>query len=345
MSNFTELMLQFPHDAARAQIIRAKDLARELGGGKLVINSQHYSKSIKLPVPTIILPGLSFTFRDNFHDLNLLVECDKMMDIPLDFLYKPQSFEWYMEAINSKRGYSYRDWSDDEMNNPQVLRVQRKRGTPGWQEISGDEKDRWAERMTSTEWYTHDWSSGVLITTGPNNPFDASTTFYHAPRAYAEGIVCEPWARVSRGDFKPYTKPCKSFLNCINGWDEMVSICKGIANSVKLPDETKDSYSLTAATLMDAKVVASLLKVAPAHMEYVASLIPFAGYTKMTVEFMSAVDAMAQYNGEPLPKNLMENSLILDPERGKNVVFFTRISRLPDVADSPHQYVVETFNN
>lgn len=159
--------------------------------------------------------GISYTCQNNFYDWNLLVESDKVIDMPLSFFYTLLTFAWYMENINEKRGYSFAGWTDEEMNDPRILRVQC---SYGWSKVSGEEKDRWDNRMTSTDWYDRDWSSGKLIAVGPN-PFNEDTVFYSAPKAQAEGI---------KGFHEPYTGPCKAFILQLNTWEEVVNVCSSI---------------------------------------------------------------------------------------------------------------------
>ena len=209
----------FSHEAANSQIGKAHQLAARLGMPGFAIKSSHTSKGILLPVPTLSIEGLSFTFRDNFHDLNLLVKSDREINMRLDFFYTPQSLDWYKENIDRNRNYSFRDWTDEEISDPRILRVQRKNGS--WKEIEGDEKGRWNERMTSTAWYCNDWSGGELLYSGPC-PFAEETLFYPAPNAYAEGISSHA---------KTYMGPCKEFLNYVNDWQELERLCIGIKNA------------------------------------------------------------------------------------------------------------------
>lgn len=213
----TPAKLNFTHDAALVQIGQAQQLATTLCG-TLEINSSHCSKSITLPVPTIRLTfhGVSFTFRDNFHDLNLLVESTRDIALPLSFFYTAMSFAQYMEALSRKRNYSYEHWTDAEMDDPRILRVKRPNGT--WSEVRGDEKDRWASRLNSVDWYVRDWSGGSMVAEGPV-PFTEETFFYYTPTAYAEGIRPTP---------TPYMAPCKAFLNCLRDWETLERICAGI---------------------------------------------------------------------------------------------------------------------
>lgn len=213
--------LTFPHEAAKRQLDKIALLAQQLDAG-YTVDHFHTSKSIQLPVPTIRLPGLVFMVRDNFHDLNLYVKSETEINLPLSFFYKPRNFEWYSDVIQKKRNYSFRDWSDEELNDLRILRVQRKNGN-GWCEVEGEEKDRWLARASSTSWYTRDWSSGLLLTSGPS-PFTDATTFYAAESAFGQGIPHHP---------QPYSGPCKEFLNCVDGnWDEVLRLCLGIKEHI-----------------------------------------------------------------------------------------------------------------
>ena len=214
-------MIQFTHPAALQQIGQIHQLAQYLNAAAVDINHSHTSKSITLPVPTITMPGLTFMLRDNFHDLNLYVRADEVLNLPLSFFYKPRTFAWYQETIQSKRAYSFAAWTDDEMNDPRVLRVLRKNGN-GWSEICGDAKDRWAARDRSTDWYSRDWSGGMLIHVGPV-PFTDATVFYATGHAFAQGIPHPA---------KPYDGPCREFMNEVNDWEELTRLCLGIAEYV-----------------------------------------------------------------------------------------------------------------
>ena len=198
-------------------------LARELGADDAFIRHSHTSKSMALPVATYRWEnGLEFAIRDNFHDINLFVKAKTLIDIPLDFLHARRDFAWYLEEINRKQRYCFRDWSPAEIEDPRILRVPRKNGN-GWDTRSPDEKDRWADRMSSTAWYNCDWSSSTLLTVGPT-PFDETTKFFHMPHAYAEGIpeLAEP-----------YTGPCNKFILSLTSWGELVYKSKLILDHVK----------------------------------------------------------------------------------------------------------------
>ena len=210
--------MTIPQNTAQFEAINK--LVNQLGA-TFTVEHSHTSKSITLPVPTITMPGLTFMLRDNFHDLHLYVRSDEVLNLPLSFFYTPQTFQWYQGKILSKRAYSFADWTDEEMNDPRVLRVLRKNGN-GWSEVSGDAKDRWAARASSTDWYSRDWSRGKLIHVGPV-PFTDATVFYETGHAYAQGIPHTA---------KPYYGPCREFVNEVNGWDELTRLCLGIAEHV-----------------------------------------------------------------------------------------------------------------
>lgn len=210
----------FTHPAALEQIGRASELNRRLGG-ELRLTGSHASKSIPLPVQAIELPGVRFTFRDNFHDINLLVEADREVRLPLSFFYKPMTFADYMAAVKSKRNYSYQHWTDEEMADPRILRVPHPKGS--WSEVCGAEKDRWTARMSDTSWYVRDWSGGSITAVGPV-PFTEETVFYHAQTAHAQGI---------QSSALPYMEHSKIFMNCLRDWDELVRVCLGIVEHLK----------------------------------------------------------------------------------------------------------------
>ena len=151
----------------------------------------HSSKSIDLPVVRLSTDAGEFTLRDNFHDINLMAILRSPSTLSLEQLFagirEPLTWEWYLAEIERARGYSWREWTDDEMNDPHILRVRDKRpGCDMWWEKKGAEKDRWAARMTSPAWYSHDWSSCEFAWDGDFGP---GVKLYRQDHAYAQGIV------------------------------------------------------------------------------------------------------------------------------------------------------------
>lgn len=150
----------------------------------------HRSKSIDLPVVKISTDAGEFTLRDNFHDINLMAILLRPSPLSLEKLFdgiqEPLTWEWYLAEIERARGYSWREWSDDEMSDPRILRVRDKRpGCDMWWEKKGDEKDRWTTRMTSPAWHGRDWSSGEFAWDGDFGP---GVKLFRQGYAYAEGI-------------------------------------------------------------------------------------------------------------------------------------------------------------
>lgn len=183
----------------------------------------HRSKGVELPVVTIEYQhlGVSFTLRDNFHDVNVLVRSDLPIAPSLPDLYEEHNLEWYQIAIARKFGYTYRGWTEEQADNPSVHNLGGK-GIPR----TPEEAARWMARNYSCEWYSKDWSSGVLIPTGPDGatlweverPFDHGTRFFLAHRCFLEGIEC-------KGDEGlPYSgKPVKAFSFCYNNRIELLT--------------------------------------------------------------------------------------------------------------------------
>lgn len=150
----------------------------------------HRSKSIDLPVIRLSTDVGEFTLRDNFHDINLMVVLQAPSTLSLEQLFagirEPLTWEWYLAEIDRARDYSWREWSDEEMNDPRILRVRDKRpGCDMWWEKRGAEKDRWAARLSSPAWYSHDWSSCEFAWDGDFGP---GVKLYRQDHAYAEGI-------------------------------------------------------------------------------------------------------------------------------------------------------------
>lgn len=163
---------------------------------KVRVVNTHTSKSCKLPVIAIDTVVASYVLRDNFHDVNLVVETCAPLTLPLNVFYERVNYDEYQAIMQRCRGYTYGVWSEEEMNHPGILRVARPNGS--WSEVSGREKDNWLRRNVDTTWYTKSWSSGKLLPCRSVNdkieawpegtPFDASTIFYQMPQCYLQGI-------------------------------------------------------------------------------------------------------------------------------------------------------------
>ena len=164
-------------------------LATRLGVTAEVVGS-HRSKSIDLPVVMLSTNAGKLTLRDNFYDINLMAILQHPTTLPVEQFFadiqEPLTWDWYLSEIERTRDYSWRAWSDEEMNDPCILRVRDKRaGVDMWWEKKSGEKDRWASRMSSPAWYSQDWSSGEFVWDGELGP---GVKLFRQGHAYAQGI-------------------------------------------------------------------------------------------------------------------------------------------------------------
>ena len=175
-------------DAALDQQTQMLRLLEGLEPSLADVPSTHRSKSIVLPVLHLRLKGVDVYLRDNFHDINICFICDTAPELdPLQVYGEGKDWDWYLGEISRARGYSWREWTDEEMNNPQILRVADKRPdvTNLWWEKSGEEKDRWARRLTDPAWYVRDWSHAEIIVDGNMGP---GCTLYLTEYPFMQGI-------------------------------------------------------------------------------------------------------------------------------------------------------------
>ena len=152
--------------------------------------SSHRSKSIDLPVVKLSTDAGEFTLRDNFTDINLMAILRNPATLSLEQFFagiqEPLTWEWYLAEIDRARNYSWREWTDEEMNDPRILRVRDKRnGCNMWWEKKPEEKDRWSNRMSSPAWYSHDWASSEFTWDGDFGP---GVKLFRQEHAYAQGI-------------------------------------------------------------------------------------------------------------------------------------------------------------
>lgn len=182
--------------SALYQIEEFEAMAKRLGV-ELKVPGFHTSKSIALPVVAIIVEeaNTSFLLRDNFYDVNICVMSHHSITLSYTELfrgvYRSLDWDWYLGEIAKCRGYTWDYFTDEEMDNPQVLRVVKphKCGKPGdkpmeWT-VRRDEKERWLKRMTDPSWYYNDWSRGTLSYEGEFGP---GVVMYAQQHPFAEGI-------------------------------------------------------------------------------------------------------------------------------------------------------------
>jgi hypothetical protein len=171
----------------------------------------HRSKSIDLPVVMLTTDAGKFTLRDNFHDINLMAILRYPSTLSLEQLFadiqEPLTWDWYLSEIDRARNYTWREWTDEEMNDPRILRVQDKRpGVNTWWDKKPDEKDRWARRMSSPAWHSRDWSHGEFAWDGDFGP---GVKLFRQGHAFAEGI------QVTTSNRK-YLKGVNDFIIALN---------------------------------------------------------------------------------------------------------------------------------
>lgn len=194
------------------------DLATRFRATSQVVGS-HCSKSIDLPVVRISTDAGEYTLRDNFYDINLMAILRHPSRLSLEQLFagikEPLTWEWYLSEIDRARGYSWSAWTDEEMNDPRILRVRDKRpGCNMWWEKKGDEKDRWAARMSDPAWHCNDWSRGEFAWDGSFGP---GVKLYRQDYAFAQGI------NVTTSNRK-YTKGVSDFIIAVDTLEHAVAI-------------------------------------------------------------------------------------------------------------------------
>ncbi len=190
------------------------------------IVGRHNSKSIVLPVVKFGWPNLTLILRDNFYNINMWVRSAIPIELEYCELFVEYDMEWYRQEITRSRNYSYNGWSDIQMEDPTVLCRDKNDNFPK----SKEEKQRWIDRMSSTQWYEHDWSRGRLIVMRPdgnldNEPFADNTKFYFSPTCFAEGMG-------NAGKAPHYEKGSKCFIISIDNWDNVYRIVPLLIKSI-----------------------------------------------------------------------------------------------------------------
>ncbi len=185
----------------------------------------HRSKSIDLPVVLVTTAAGEFTLRDNFHDANLMAMLKRPATIPMHEFFAgiqdAYDWDWYLAQIDRARGYSWREWSDEEMSDPRVLRVRDKRpGVDLWWDKTGEEKDRWAARLRDPAWYARDWSAGEIACDGEFGP---GARMFVQDRAFAEGIDVTTRNRVYRAGVSDFILATRSIDAAVTMIDRLTT--------------------------------------------------------------------------------------------------------------------------
>lgn len=213
--------------AAEHQLTEFAGLAEELDAVLYVI-SYHNSKSIKLPVIALQFNNGWLILRNNFYDICIGMIWNHIPDLKLSEVATPMPWATYLEAMSKNKGYTYKHWTEEEINDPRILRVfvERENGNGYWSKVSGETKDRWLNRMKSPEWMQYDWGRSRIVVEGSkDNTFDPTTepSFYVLGYGFCEGFdrggvpyqVMESWepgktmGHFSVGSIEEAIKLCK----------------------------------------------------------------------------------------------------------------------------------------
>lgn len=188
--------------AALEQLDQFKSLASRLNTSAMAVGS-HTSKSISLPVVLLVIEGNRFLLRDNFHDINLYVKSPNPVELSLAEFFEGVreglDWDWYLEQIDKCRGYSWREWTNEQIDDLELLQLSP--DAPSYAVKSKDCKLRWSKRLESPEWWSKDWSSGALTYEGTFGP---GVVLFAQRTPFAEGI----------SDLIPFTTPTKYLPGC-----------------------------------------------------------------------------------------------------------------------------------
>lgn len=215
--------------SAIAQIDQFRQFAETLGF-PWEVAGQHRSKSIDLPVIRIDCGGgLKVYLRDNFHDLNFCVVSDAKqpittpMSVLFDGVLEPRSWDWYLEQVSRCRNYSWREWTDEQMDTPGLLALTD--DAPWYSVKKPEEKARWRRRMTDPAWFRHDWSSGQIVWEGEFGP---GVTMWVQVHPFLEGIG----HLVPSSATEPYKPGCSGFALALSNLDQATTLIQRLVGRV-----------------------------------------------------------------------------------------------------------------
>lgn len=218
-------------EVALAQIEQFQVFAKALGFPWEAVG-HHTSKSIQLPVICISCKDMTVYLRDNFHDINICVVASQPIMTPLSVLFEgvlpALSWEWYLEQVAKCRGYSWKDWTDEQMDTPGLLKLTN--DTPWYMAKKPEEKTRWAKRMTDPEWY-RDWSHGKIVWEGE---FGSGVTMWVQDRPFMQGIS----NLVPSSAAQPYKPGCLSFALALRDLDHAGNLIKNLTTCLPLENKS-----------------------------------------------------------------------------------------------------------
>ncbi|MCP4741421.1 MAG: hypothetical protein GY871_04220 [Actinomycetales bacterium] len=173
----------------------------------------HRSKSVRLPVIRVDCEGIEIYLRDNFRDVNVCVVSQEPVNLPLSEMFedilRPLDWGWYLAEVSRKRGYTWKEWSDEQMGDPDLLQLPGcKRG---YSIRTAEEKLRWIKRLEDPEWFHRDWSGSSISWEGEFGP---GVTMWVQRRAFLEGIQ----NLVPIAARQPYKRGSKAF-SLASSWE------------------------------------------------------------------------------------------------------------------------------
>jgi hypothetical protein len=202
-------------EAAIQQIEQFRLFTETLGSPWDVVG-HHTSKSIQLPVICIVCGDMKVYLRDNFHDINLCVVSEKPITTPMSVLFdgvlEPLSWDWYLAQVAKCRGYSWREWTDEQMDTPGLLTFSND-AVPSYMAKQPSQKARWIHRMTSPAWYREDWSSNTIVWEGEDGP---GATLWVQSHPFMQGIE----TLVPKSASQPYKPGCCGFALALPSLDD-----------------------------------------------------------------------------------------------------------------------------
>lgn len=215
--------------AALEQLKGFEDLAGRLGAEIHVVGN-HMSKSIPLPVVGFQIGDNMFFLRDNFYDVNLCVRAKDPVELPLaDLLHdacEEHDWNWYLGEIARCRGYTWDYFTDEEMEDPDIICVRKPHKLDpsrmmNWS-VLRDEKDRWLKRMTDPSWFCHDWSHDVICWEGEFGP---GARLFIQSYPFAEGVQ----HLVPAYALKPYVRGVRDFALALDSMEAAELIIRRVS--------------------------------------------------------------------------------------------------------------------
>jgi len=221
LSTFRDIPDRMLWKAAALQQIKGFRQFADSLGVPWAVAGQHTSKSIKLPVLHITYEGAEIYLRDNFYDINICVVSEKPITTPLPVLFDgvltPRDWEWYLGEIKRTREYSWREWTDEQMDTPGLLALTD--DATSYAIKTAEEKARWTRRMVDPAWHGKDWAGGALAWEGEFGP---AVALWLQDHPFLEGIS-NLVPRSAVGFYKP---GCTGFALALHSLEQAGKITK-----------------------------------------------------------------------------------------------------------------------